>query len=311
MKILAKAGRDDLATVYIAENNRGSRIEFVESVQPPVPRDKKWVLIVSSLFGCPVKCRFCDAGGCYSGKLSEEDLFFQIDYMIKNRFQDEKISVERLKIQFARMGEPAYNNAVLDVLKKLPQKYNIPIIMPSVSTIAPSGRESFFDELIDIKNKLYFGKFQMQFSLHTTDQPHRDWLIPVKKWDFPEIAAFGDRFFVKGDRKITLNFALAENNPIDTEVLRNYFDPEKFLIKITPLNPTGTAKENGLESYIRPERHSYPVLNELESAGYDYILSIGEWEENKIGSNCGQYITNFLEKETELEEGYTYTLQRV
>ena len=63
MKVVASAGRDDLAMVYIARNDAGQYIEFVESLQPPLPLEKKWVLIVSCLYGCPFSCRFCDAGG--------------------------------------------------------------------------------------------------------------------------------------------------------------------------------------------------------------------------------------------------------
>ena len=65
MKILAKTGTEDVAIVYIAEMDNGRLVEFVESVQPPIPREKKWVLIVSTLYGCPVGCRFCDAGEYY------------------------------------------------------------------------------------------------------------------------------------------------------------------------------------------------------------------------------------------------------
>jgi len=74
MKILASTGREDVAMVYMAEIEQGKLVEFVESVQPPLPREKKWVLIVSTLFGCPVKCLMCDAGSHYEGKLSREDI---------------------------------------------------------------------------------------------------------------------------------------------------------------------------------------------------------------------------------------------
>ena len=71
MEIIASSGRDDIAVVYIGKMRNGHLAEFVESVQPPVPRKKKWVLIVSSLFGCPIGCTFCDAGITYNGKLSK------------------------------------------------------------------------------------------------------------------------------------------------------------------------------------------------------------------------------------------------
>jgi len=297
MKILAKSGRKDIATVYIAEIENGKRIEFVESIQPPIPRDKKWVLIVSSLYGCPVNCRFCDAGGGYQGKLSTEDLLLQIDYLVKQYFPDNNINIDKFKIQFARMGEPAFNQNVLEVLKELPVIYNAPGLIPSISTIAPVGTEKFFDELLEIKEKYYGRKFQMQFSIHTTDINFRDWLIPVKKWDFGKIAEYGNKFYKAGDRKITLNFALANNMPVSPQMLLNYFDPDKFLIKITPINPTFKAIKNNINSYILPEKSEYELLNELKAAGYDVILSIGELEENKIGSNCGQYLTTYqLEK---------------
>ena len=78
MQVVASAGREDIARVYIAEMRDGRTGEFVVSVQPPIPREKKWVLIVSTLFGCPVGCPMCDAGGGYKGKLFKEELLEQI-----------------------------------------------------------------------------------------------------------------------------------------------------------------------------------------------------------------------------------------
>ena len=79
MKVIASTGREDIAMVYIAELEEGKLVEFVEAVQPPIPRDKKWVLLVSTMYGCPVGCAMCDAGGFYHGKVSKEDIFAQID----------------------------------------------------------------------------------------------------------------------------------------------------------------------------------------------------------------------------------------
>ena len=55
IEIVAEQGRDELAKGFVAKmrNSDEHLVEFVESVQPPVPRDQKWVLIVSTLFGCP------------------------------------------------------------------------------------------------------------------------------------------------------------------------------------------------------------------------------------------------------------------
>lgn len=309
MKIRAKAGREDIAVIYIGEMESGEVVEFVESVQPPFPREEKWVLIVSTLYGCPVRCRFCDAGSHYRGKLTAEDMFAQIDYLITSRFPDRIVPIPKFKIQFARMGEPAFNLNVIDVLRRFPTLYQAPGLLPTVSTIAPWGTDEFFRQLLDVKTAIYKERFQLQFSVHTTDAAKRDWLMPVKKWDFGKIAQYGEEFYRPGERKITLNFALAEDMPINPDVMHNYFDPHKFLIKITPVNPTFRANQNKIFSHILPDQNSYAVTDKLNDAGYEVILSIGELAENDIGSNCGQHVMNYLKEKKRVEGGYTYPLK--
>ncbi len=311
MKVEAWTGTDDIAKVYIASMGNGRRVEFVESVQPPIPREEKWVLIVSTLFGCPVGCRICDAGQSYAGALSADEMMEQIDYMVDARYPGRRVPARKFKVQFARMGEPSFNPAVLDVLVRLPGRFEAPGLMPALSTIAPKGSESFFEKLLRIKDEFYGGRFQLQFSIHTTDPALRDWLMPVKKWSLEEIARYGDVFHRPGDRKVTLNFALGDGVTLEPSVLRRRFDPGKYLIKITPVNPTFSAVRNGIGSAVVPGMERYEVIEALENAGYEVILSIGEFEENRIGSNCGQYITGSREEETGIDGGYTYELRKI
>jgi 23S rRNA (adenine2503-C2)-methyltransferase len=314
MNIIASTGKEEVAIVYIAEFGEGKRIELVESIQPPIPRQEKWVLLVSCMFGCPVDCIMCDAGGTYHGKLTKEQLFAQIDYLVYKRFPDGNVPARQFKIQFARMGEPALNPAVLDVLAELPQRYVAPGLMPSISTVAPRGTQPFFRRLLEIKRELYSeGNFQFQFSLHTTDATLRDHIIPVKKWSFEELADYGEQFYAPGDRKITLNFALADSYPLDPQVLLRSFDPRRYLVKITPLNPTYKAKRNNLSTYIDPQQGNavYPHVQALQDAGYDVIVSIGDVEESYIGSNCGQYLRKHMESPQPLDSGYTYPVQEL
>jgi 23S rRNA (adenine2503-C2)-methyltransferase len=312
MKVIASTGNEKVAMVYIAELGDGQLVEFVEAVQPPVPRETKWVLLVSTMYGCPVGCLMCDAGGHYHGKVSKEDIFAQVDFLVRKRYPDGRVPAQQFKIQFARMGEPSFNLEVLDVLEELPARYAVPGFMPSISTIAPHGTDRFFERLLEIKRSQFSGgRFQFQFSIHTTDEKLRDQIIPVKKWSFARMAAYGEEFFETGDRKVTLNFALARDMPVDPAVLREHFDPDKFLIKITPLNPTHQARQSGLSSYIDPKQASqdYEVVLALQEAGYQTIVSIGELEENYIGSNCGQYVRKHLEAAKLIEDGYTYPVQ--
>ena len=238
----------------------------------------------------------------------------QIDHMVNEWFPDGLVTASKFKIQFARMGEPSLNMAVLDALEALPGRYGTANLMPSISTIAPNGTDAFFERLIEVKNRLFSGgRFQFQYSIHTTDVARRDELIPVKKWDFARMAAYGERFHRTGDRKITLNFALAENSPIEADVLTRYFDPSRYLIKLTPINPTSRATQNNLASHIDPNRPetAEAVAGPLLEAGYEVIVSIGEVEENEIGSNCGQYVLNYLESGVMVDGGYTYQVENL
>lgn len=314
MKIVGFTGRADIAITRIAEVRDGKHVEFVESLQPPIPRDHKWVLIVSTMFGCPVGCLMCDAGWYYAGRLSSREILAQIDYMVRSRYPDGCVPAEKFKIQFARMGEPSLNRAVLDVLKDLPRIYDAPGLMPSLSTVAPVGSERFFADLIDIKNTLYpAGKFQLQFSIHTTDPGLRDRLVPVRKWSLEDISTYGAAFHEEADRKITLNAALVAGMPLDPAVLLRYFDTSRYLIKITPVNPTYKAAENKLATYITPAvgEARYGIVNRLRDVGFEVLVSIGETEENLIGSNCGQFVMRHLREAEPLGESYTYSVSRV
>ena len=306
MEILKEIGDDSIAKVYIGKTSKGNIIEFVESI-PTGNIQEKWVLIVSSLNGCPVGCKMCDAGFFYKGKLDYQELMEQIEYPIKRRF-GEKPLTKKFKIQFARMGEPSFNPAVLDVIEDLGDKYEN--FFPSLSTVAPIGVDSFFERLMKIKKNKYPTKFQLQFSIHTTNPKQRDEIIPIKKWDFKKIADYGRKFYDEGGLKITLNFALAKENEADPEIIREFFPPEYFLIKITPVNPTVNAKMNHLSNDIDiatglPIKHKR-FVEELKKMGYDVIISIGDTRENLIGSNCGMFILRFIKERSELRDAYTF-----
>ncbi len=320
MRLISEYGSDDIAKVYVAQmrEDEGVRadsekfmVEFVESVQPPIPREQKWVLIVSSMFGCPIKCRMCDAGGEFAGRLTAEEILAQIDHMVLLRFPDGRVPTKKFKIQFARMGEPSLNPAVLDAMERLPRMYDAPGLQASMSTIAPDTKPAreFFEKLIGIKERHYsHGRFQLQFSIHTTDMKMRDELIPTKKWSLEDIAAYGARFARPddGDKKVTLNFAPADGYPIDAGLLREHFDPSLFMIKLTPLNPTVRGHEESLRSAIDPHdrKTSDRIIAPLRREGFDVVLSIGELEENRIGSNCGQFIQRALNAKERPHESY-------
>ncbi len=307
LKIIKTSEMNNLSKVFIAELEDGRLIEFVESVQPPRTINEKWVLIISTLAGCPVKCLMCDAGHYFKGKLSGEEMIAQIEYLVKDKFPSGKVETDMLKIQFARLGEPSMNINVIDVLKWLPSRFIGVNILPSISSIAPKGFDLFFERLISVRQNTYrYKDFQMQFSIHTTDVEKRNKIIPVKKMSFEEIAVIGEKMYREGFRKIALNFALMKDSPLDVNVLSKYFSPDIFMVKITPVNPTYSKLRNEIESFFNAyEEDKNYLIDEIRSAGYDVILSIGEKDENLVGSNCGQFIVSHLNNEYKLCDGYT------
>jgi 23S rRNA (adenine2503-C2)-methyltransferase len=292
MKVVYEGGDEKVAKVYAAYM-RGSpehMVEFVESLSGSPSIDEKWVLIISSQFGCPVRCRFCDASIFYRGNLTAEEMLAQVDFMVRSRYPDGNVPAKKFKVQFARMGEPALNDAVIDAMLEIRRRYRAPGYMPCISTVAPAGRDEWFGRLLEANRKVFRGWFQLQFSLHSTDQKYRDWLVPIRKWGLNEIAEYGERFYV-GGRKVTLNFALSPGARVDPSVISEHFDPHVFALKFTPVNPTVRAEGNGMVNvFTEREADRYVFLRELREMGYDVIVSIGELVENEIGSNCGQLV---------------------
>jgi 23S rRNA (adenine2503-C2)-methyltransferase len=182
MRVVASTGREDIAVVYILDLGGDKWAECVQALQPPLPVEQKWVLLVSTMYGCPVRCKMCDAGGFYAGKASAEEIFAQIDFLVRQRFPDRRIPSRQFKIQFAH-GRARTESAVLTSSSSFPN-----VTTPWLHAVniehCPTWQRSFFERLLEIKQAHFSGRFQFQFSLHTTDLHLRDEIIPVRKWGF-------------------------------------------------------------------------------------------------------------------------------
>lgn len=295
MKIIERREIPGLAGLYLAElPGTGMRmIEFVDTVEPGVPKENKWVLMISTQFGCAVGCRMCDAGAMgFHGNLTAGEMLAQVRRVLADNPGLDPGAHPKLKIHFARMGEPALNPAVLEALRAMPAELPFPGLMPSLSTVAPKTPEAeeFLERLIEVKNAHYRGgRFQLQFSVHATERGLREKIVPIPVWSPGEIAAYGKRFVGPQDRKITLNFALSAGERLDAEELRRVFDPALFLIKVTPVNPTYRADLNG-SAYVwnEPPAGLAEDSAALERAGFTVILSPSAKEEIEAETSCGQ-----------------------
>ncbi len=292
MHILERTGKPELAEVYVARRveQTDRLLEFVDACDQTVgDRRAKWVIVVSTQYGCPVKCLMCDAGGDFKGNVTKEELAFQVETVFMAYPDLDPTQCGKLKVQFARMGEPSLNDAVPAFLLYLKQR--CPNVIPCIATIVPAYREAWFDRLSNLRD--LFHDFQLQFSVNSTDDSTRDKLMPYPKMPWEWLAEYGKHFYRGGRRKVCLNFALTTDVPVAPDRVRQTFDPDYFAIKLTPLNPTVTGRENGMKPTETMSAAEYMLrakAEEFRALGFDVVQSIGNMEENVIGSNCGQAV---------------------
>lgn len=258
-----------------------------------LPLEEKWVVTISTQYGCSMKCEFCDVPKVGPGRnATERDLIGQVLTAIK--IHPEVKSTKRLNIHFARMGEPTWNPNVLEATKwfktHLDPEYKI---HPVVSTMMPRNNEwlkTFIHTWMRMKNRLLNGEAGLQISVNSTNEDERRKMFSGNASSLEQIGKIMEGIIPNG-RKITLNFAVA-GYEIDPTVLLKYFDPEDYIIKLTPMHKTIQALNNGIET-VGDYTSSYPYLsieNELKKAGYDVLVFVASEYEDLGRITCGNAI---------------------
>ena len=113
-----------------------------------------------------------------------------------------------------------------------------------------------------------------------------------------EIAEIGRLLPDPIGRKYALNFALADFYELDAEKLIKWFNPNKFMVKITPLHLTDSCKENNIETtggynYFTPYK---PAEQALKAVGFDVLVFIPSQDEDESRITCGNAILHGFEK---------------
>jgi 23S rRNA (adenine2503-C2)-methyltransferase len=308
IEVISSQGLPDVAHVMVGRvDGRDDRIlELVDGLDPAHPRSDKWIVNVSTQYGCPVGCPFCDAGYRYRGNVPAAVMIEQIRCVLERHPPQLARSCRKLKVHFARMGEPALNPAVLEVLELLPGLIPNPDLWGCVPTVAPQRAEAWFEGLLAVKRKHFHGRFQLQFSLNTTSVERRKQLTPYPHQPFEWVSAYGQRFYEPGDRRVVLNFALASGVPFDPDVVARHFEPGCFAVKLTPLNPTEQGRERGLDTVLSAASPAVMdrAVTRLHALGFDVVVSIGDPREDQVGSNCGQAVRRLMgERQAKVEDG--------
>lgn len=258
-----------------------------------LPLEEKWVITISTQYGCAMGCTFCDVPKVGSGRnATHSDMTDQI--LTGMRLHPEVTHSNRLNIHFARMGEPTWNPWVLDVARWLKVAINpTHRVHPVVSTMMPKRNawlRAFLRDWIWIKNDLFQGEAGLQLSINSTDEQERFAMFGGSACNLDEISWLMEGMEPLG-RKITLNFAVADYT-ISPDTLLRYFDPEHYIVKLTPMHKTTAAVANFTATpgdYTT--YHPYAEHEEkLKAAGYDVLVFIASEEEDLGRITCGNAI---------------------
>ena len=200
-------------------------------------RSQRWMIGVSCMSGCPVRCKFCATGQLKRWrKLTADEIYEQVQFVIDRNPEHEFTHAKEHKINYTRMGEPFLNiTEVRQAISKIESIY--PNTHHYISTIGVKDSDFSF-----VKDNI-----TLQVSLHSLDSERRDWLIP-----FPKKMSLKDLGEINTDSnlKTTLNMTLVDDKDFDIEALKKLFDPQKFFIKLSPINPNCVADFNDVNAGI-------------------------------------------------------------
>jgi len=263
-----------------------------------MPLEEKWVITISTQYGCSMGCKFCDVPKVGAGRnASAADMTGMIETALG--LHPEVEATKRLNVHYARMGEPTFNFDVIEnarMLHKIARPFvGNSLIHPVVSTMLPKSNKrlvEFLQDWCELKNYTYRGDAGLQFSINSTDDAQRNDMFCGNSLSLEQIAEIGRLLPCPVGRKYALNFALADEYVVDAGVLLSYFDPRKFMVKLTPLHKTMSCDENGIETTGGYESFTpyQKVESDLKVAGFDVIVFVPSYDEDMGLITCGNAI---------------------
>ena len=275
-----------------------------------MPLTEKWVITISTQYGCSMNCKFCDVPKVGPGiNVTQNDLSNQVIEAIK--LHPEIEATKRLNIHYARMGEPTWNYSVLNharlVRKEIYPYLNRSLVHPVISTMLPKKHKSlmkFLQDWCEIKNYNYRGDAGLQFSINSTSNKQRKEMFSNNSLTLEEISEIGINLPMPKGRKYTLNFALADKYEVNADKLLKLFSPDKFMVKITPLHATSACINNNIKTtdgytaftpYKKQEK-------DLKAVGFDVLVFVPSYDEDLGRITCGNAILSGTKPEVDYTE---------
>jgi 23S rRNA (adenine2503-C2)-methyltransferase len=263
-----------------------------------MPLSEKWVITISTQYGCSMGCKFCDVPKVGKGlNATKQDLTDQVTNALK--LHPEVLATKRLNVHYARMGEPTFNWNVIEhakgLLKEVRPFVNRSHVHPVVSTMLPRKNKrlmEFLQDWCEIKNENFRGSAGLQFSINSTDDEQRNEMFSGNSLPLNDINEIGRLLPDPKGRKYALNFALADNYIVDAEKLAMLFNPNKFMVKITPLHKTQSCDDNGIITTDGYEAFTpyQKAETDLKNAGFDVIVFVPSYDEDLGLITCGNSI---------------------
>jgi 23S rRNA (adenine2503-C2)-methyltransferase len=264
-----------------------------------LPLEEKWVVTISSQYGCSMGCVFCDVPKVGPGiNATVKDLTEQVTTAIN--LHPNVMYTDRLNLHYARMGEPTFNFNVIPATRSLKVWMDARNFKfhPVVSTMMPNNNNklgNFISEWIQLKNELMEGEAGLQLSINTTNNDQREKQFGGSCMGLGAISIMMKKILEHRGlvgRKIALNFAITGDTRIDGGRLAALFDPKYFMCKLTPMHETescisrGMLTEDGYSNFYPYQKHE----QELKQAGFDVIVFIPSREEDESRITCGNAI---------------------
>lgn len=246
----------------------------------------------------------------FEGNLTRNEILAQVQFLI--RTTPYAVGSQKVKIGFARMGEPAHNlQNVLDAIRELLPPYEkgktVEIVggtmpfcnfkwLPCFNSILPrktieglSG-EDVLKRVIEFKETVCDGFLHLQVSCNSTNEETRQKLFGgANVLTLPEIISIVNQHEITS-RTVTLNFIVMQGVEVNVdELVKMGLNPSKFTIKLIPLNRTENSGKHGLETFAN--YNNYDDLKQLaakfEQHGLPVVFdAIAKCEE--AGLCCGQ-----------------------
>lgn len=260
-----------------------------------LPLEEKWVITVSTQYGCSMGCVFCDVPKVGPGwNATEADMLGQFDAAFG--LHPEVKWSDRINLHYARMGEPTWNSAVITSARALRARFakaDAYRLHPIVSTMLPRSNRNlvaYLREWCSLKNSEFEGEAGLQLSINSTSDEERLAMFDGHALDLEEAARLVRSLPVPRGRKYALNFAVADWE-IDAAKLARLFDPAVCMVKLTPMHRTAAAETNGLGTVAPTTLAPYAAHEErLRAAGFDVLVFIASAEEDLGRITCGNAI---------------------